>query len=89
MYESIRAPNTSEEKQGCTFFACFLFIGIPGFRQRDKNCLVFLKQGSLFCEPIDKNNTTYELTLSPQIFVPNEEYCFFDVWSAVFRECPV
>ena len=53
-----------------------LFIGIPGFRQSDKNCLVFENNVPLFDEPIDKDNTTYELPLLHKIFVQNEDYCF-------------
>ena len=51
---------------------------MPGFRQRDKHCLVFENNVPFFGESIDKNKTTIELALSPQIFVLNEEYVFFD-----------
>ena len=56
----------------------FCLIGIPGFSQRYTTYLVFENNFLFFGEPIGKNNTTYELPLSPQIFVPNEEYSFFD-----------
>ena len=38
-----------------------LFIGIPGFRQRDKYRLLFEKNKSFLVNQFDKNNTTYEL----------------------------
>ena len=73
------------KKTGLYFLSMLFLYWNTRFSSKGQKLFSVLKQGSLFCEPIYKNNTTYELPLSPQIFVPNEEYCFFDVWSAVFR----